>query len=49
MVLEDVEPGSAIMIDLSVTIATVCLKNEISVARPGIVVVAKCRNPLLVS
>jgi hypothetical protein len=49
MALEDVEPGSAIIIDLSVTIATVCLKNEISVAMPGIVVVAKCRNPLFVS
>jgi hypothetical protein len=49
MVLEDGDPGSAIMIDLSVTIATVCLKNEISVAIPGIVVVAKCRNPLFVS
>ena len=37
------------IIVFSVTIATVCLKNEISVARPGMVVVEKCRKPLLVS
>jgi hypothetical protein len=34
-------PGSAMIIDFSVTIATVCLKNDSSVAIPGIVVVEK--------
>jgi len=37
------------MIDLSVTIAIVCLKNEISVAWPGTDVVAKWRNAELES
>lgn len=42
-------PGSAMTIVFSVTMATVCLKKEISVAYPGIVQVAKCRKASLVS